>query len=131
MLLDMDEIFPIFLTAMQDKSSTTKREAAVKSLVEILKNTGFVVLPYFKYLNLLDIILSLMKNEVNSEMRLHCMRLMGCIGAIDIFFYKKVYDKIRSRASVSPLEDNRALVNYIVNKSFRKRFKYMKKLAKS
>jgi len=127
----MDEIFPIFLTAMQDKSSTTKREAAVKSLVEILKNTGFVVLPYFKYLNLLDIILSLMKNEVNSEMRLHCMRLMGCIGAIDIFFYKKVYDKIRSRASVSPLEDNRALVNYIVNKSFRKRFKYMKKLAKS
>jgi len=103
----------------------------VKSLVEILKNTGFVVLPYFKYLNLLEIILSLMKNEVNSEMRLHCMRLMGCIGAIDIFFYKKVYDKIRSRASVSPLEDNRALVNYIVNKSFRKRFKYMKKLAKS
>jgi FKBP12-rapamycin complex-associated protein len=131
MLLDMDEIFPIFLSAMQDKSSTTKREAAVKSLVEILKNTGFVVLPYFKYLNLLEIILSLMKNEVNSEMRLHCMRLMGCIGAIDIFFYKKVYDKIRSRASVSPLEDNRALVNYIVNKSFRKRFKYMKKLAKS
>lgn len=127
----MDEIFPIFLTAMQDKSTSTKREAAVKSLVEILKNTGFVVLPYFKYLNLLEIVLSLMKNETNSEMRLNCMRLMGCIGAIDIFFYKKVYDKIKSRASVSPLEDNRALVNYIVNKSFRKRFKYMKKIAKS
>lgn len=126
----MDEIFPIFLSAMQDKSSTTKREAAVKSLVEILKNTGFVVLPYFKYPNLLEIVLSLMKNEVNSEMRLHCMRLMGCLGAIDIFFYKKVYDKIRSRSSFSPLEDNRALVNHIVLKSFRKRFKYVKKLQK-
>lgn len=54
---------------MQDKSSTFKRESAVKSLVDILKNTGFVVLPYYKYPNLLEIVFSLMKNEVNTEMR--------------------------------------------------------------
>lgn len=89
-LLDMDEIFPIFLSALQDKSSTAKREAAVKSLVRILKTTGFVVIPYFKYPNFLEILLSLMKNEVNAEMRLHCMRLIGCLGAIDYFLYKKV-----------------------------------------
>lgn len=65
----MDEIFPIFLQAMQDKSSTAKREAAVKSLVDILKYTGFIVLPYYKYPSFLEIILSLMKNEVNIEMR--------------------------------------------------------------
>lgn len=65
----MDEIFPIFLQAMQDKSSTAKREAAVKSLVEILKNTGFVVLPLYKYPSFLEIILQLMKSEVNVEMR--------------------------------------------------------------
>jgi len=54
---------------MQDKSSTAKREAAVKALVEVLKNTGFVVLPYYKYPSFLELILSLMKNEVNFEMR--------------------------------------------------------------
>lgn len=126
----MDEVFPIFLQAMQDKSSTTKREAAVKSLVEILKNTGFVVLPYYKYPKFLDILLSLMKNEVNAEMRLHSMRLIGCLGAIDYFFYKKVHEKIRRRSSVSPIEDNRSLVNLIVNKSFKKRFKHMKRKEK-
>jgi len=68
-LLFIDEIFPIFLQAMQDKSSTAKREAAVKALVEVLKNTGFVVLPYYKYPSFLELILSLMKNEVNFEMR--------------------------------------------------------------
>jgi len=98
----MDEIFPIFLSAMQDKSSTAKREAAVKSLVEILKNTGFVVLPYYKYPNFLEIILQLMKNEVNVEMRLQCMRLIGCLGAIDNFYYKKVSSKLKTGFSVSP-----------------------------
>ncbi|KAL4492653.1 hypothetical protein ABPG73_010202 [Tetrahymena malaccensis] len=129
-LIDMDEIFPIFLSAMQDKSSTFKRESAVKSLVEILKNTGFVVLPYYKYPNFLEIVFSLMKNEVNTEMRYQCMRLIGCVGAIDHFFYKKVIDKIKNHSITSSFADNRILVNYIVTKSFRKRFKFMKKLIK-
>lgn len=59
------------------------------------------------------------------------MRLIGCLGAIDNFFYKKVTDKIRNRSSASPFADNRLLVNFIVTKSFRKRFKYMKKLIKN
>jgi FKBP12-rapamycin complex-associated protein len=39
---------------MQDKSSTMKRESAIKSLNEIIKNTGFVVLPYYNFPNLMD-----------------------------------------------------------------------------
>lgn len=34
---------------MQDKGYTKKREAAVKALVEICKNTGYVVIPYYKF----------------------------------------------------------------------------------
>ena len=41
----------------------------MKSFVDIIKCTGFVVLPYYKYPNFLEIILGLMKNEVNLEMR--------------------------------------------------------------
>ena len=32
---------------MQDKSYTVKRESAVKALVAIIKNLGYVVLPYY------------------------------------------------------------------------------------
>ncbi|EAS01249.1 phosphatidylinositol 3- and 4-kinase family protein (macronuclear) [Tetrahymena thermophila SB210] len=128
-LLYMDEIFPIFLQAMQDKSSTAKREAAVKSLVDILKYTGFVVLPYYKYPSFLEIILSLMKNEVNVEMRQQCMRLIGCLGAIDYFYYKKVSDKVRNRLTASPSQDNRQLINDIIKVSLKKKFKYFKKLS--
>lgn len=124
----MDEVFPLFLSAMSDKSSTTKREAAVQSLVDILKNTGFVVLPFYKYPNLLEILLFLMKNEVNPDMRMNCMRLIGCLGAIDNFYFKKVTDKVKfGFASSSSLLDNRLIVNEIIAKSLKKKFKYFKK----
>lgn len=59
------DIIPIILQAVQDKSYTAKREAAVKSLVEICKNTGYVILPYYRYPQLMEVILNLLKNETN------------------------------------------------------------------
>jgi FKBP12-rapamycin complex-associated protein len=55
-LVNLKEVFEIIIVAMQDKSSTLKREAAVKSLNLIIKNTGFVVLPYYRFPNLMDVI---------------------------------------------------------------------------
>ena len=65
----MNEVFEIIITAMQDKSSTLKREAAVKSLNLIIKNTGFVVLPYYTFPNLMEVILQLIRTEIIPEMR--------------------------------------------------------------
>jgi len=48
-LLHLNTIFPIILNSMQDKSYSVKREAALKTFVTIVKNTGYVALPYFKY----------------------------------------------------------------------------------
>ena len=41
-----------------------KRESAVRSLNEIIKNTGFVVLPYYHSPNLMDIVVQLVRTEV-------------------------------------------------------------------
>ena len=38
---------------MQDKSYTIKRESAVNALIEVVKNTGFVVIPYYRLINLI------------------------------------------------------------------------------
>ncbi|EGR30890.1 phosphatidylinositol 3- and 4-kinase family protein, putative [Ichthyophthirius multifiliis] len=127
MLLYIDEVVPIILQAMQDKSSTSKREAAVKSFVDIIKCTGFVVLPYYKYPNFLEIILGLMKNEVNLEMRQQCMRLIGCLGAIDNFYYKKVVDKLKNKFKLINNQDNNEIVNSIVSKQLKKKFKFFEK----
>lgn len=63
-LVYLDQVFEIIIEALQDKSSTMKRESAVRSLNEIIKNTGFVVLPYYHSPNLMDIVVQLVRTEV-------------------------------------------------------------------
>lgn len=67
-----------------------KRDAGVRSLNIIIKNTGFVVLPYYQYPQFMEIILSLIKNEKIPELRMECLKLLGNLGAIDTFNYKKI-----------------------------------------
>lgn len=97
----LDEIIPILLQSMQDKANTKKRESSTRTLVEVIKCTGFVILPYYKYPLLLENILNLMKIEVNLELRCELLRLLGCLGAIDSFYYKKVSNKIKETNSTS------------------------------
>lgn len=99
-LVFLSEIFHIIIKAMQDKSSTIKREAAVKSLNQIIKNTGFVVIPYYLFPSLMDIILQLIRGEVYPEMRQECMRLLGNLGAIDSFNYKKILGRVKKLEDV-------------------------------
>lgn len=84
---------PVILQAMQDKSYTIKRESAVRAFIEIMKNTGYVVLPYYRYPSIMEIVLSLIKNEVNPEIRFEVLRMIGCLGAIDHFYYKRMQKK--------------------------------------
>ena len=93
----LDEVLAIIIGALQDKSSTMKREAAVRSLNDIIKNTGFVVLPYYHSPNLMDVILQLVRTEVTLEMRLECLRLLGNIGTIDSFNYKRTMHNMKHK----------------------------------
>ena len=95
----LDEIIPILLNAMQDKAISKKRENATRTLIEVIKSTGFVILPYYKYPLLLENILNLMKIEMNIQMRCELLRLLGCLGAIDSFYYKKVTSKIKETSN--------------------------------
>jgi FKBP12-rapamycin complex-associated protein len=100
-LIYLDEVLEIIIVALQDKSSTIKRESAVRGLNEIIRNTGFVVLPYYHSPNLMDIILQLVRTEVTQEMRLECLRLLGNIGTIDSFNYKRTMLKMRESKALS------------------------------
>ena len=90
-----DEIIPILLSAMQDKSSTRKRESAVKTFINAVKNTGFVILPFYKYPTLLESLLNFIGIEAKPSIKYELLRLIGCLGAIDYFMYKKVITRMR------------------------------------
>mmetsp|Transcript_6542 Transcript_6542/g.5842 ORF Transcript_6542/g.5842 Transcript_6542/m.5842 type:complete len:131 (-) Transcript_6542:79-471(-) len=59
----MGELFPLILECIKDQSSAIKREVALKTLVNIIENTGFVIKPYFFFPEILNHVRSLVQNE--------------------------------------------------------------------
>jgi len=45
----MGDLLPLILECIKDQSSAQKREVAIKTLISIIENTGFVIKPYFFY----------------------------------------------------------------------------------
>lgn len=87
----IDDLFPIILDAIQDSSSHQKREVALWTLGRLVENSGYVVEPYWKYPNLLDILFNLLKSEStqNSQLiRRETIRVLGLIGAVDPYRHK-------------------------------------------
>jgi len=64
----------------------------------VITAAGFVLLPYYMYPNLFNIIKNLMKFETNIEIRKEALRLMGSIGALD----PQLFKKIQKRKKMTP-----------------------------
>jgi len=119
----LKDLFPIIIQCMQDMSYTTKRENAIKTITHLIKNTGYVILPYYKYPNLLDTLLYLLKNETNLDIRTGLLRLMGGLGALDAFYYKKI--QLRLADTQNTLSTDETLAQdfkspFMINKRIKK-----------
>mmetsp|Transcript_34256 Transcript_34256/g.30980 ORF Transcript_34256/g.30980 Transcript_34256/m.30980 type:complete len:583 (+) Transcript_34256:2056-3804(+) len=125
MLPYLKDYIPIIIQCMQDMSYSTKREVSIKTLTQIIKNTGYVILPYYKYPNLLDTVLYLMKNETNQEIRDSLLSLMGALGALDAFYYKRIRLRLSETRSTSLSLDE------MLSQDFRNHFVISKKLLKA
>ncbi|XP_015781821.1 serine/threonine-protein kinase mTOR [Tetranychus urticae] len=84
----IDELFPIILDFVQDSSSIPKREVGLWTLGHLVDSTGYVVEPYWKYPNLLDILLNFLKTEQSPATRREVIRVLGLLGAIDPYKLK-------------------------------------------
>ncbi|GFS99114.1 hypothetical protein TNCV_822401 [Trichonephila clavipes] len=84
----MDQLMPIVLDMMQDSSSLPKREVALWTLGQMIESTGYVIEPYEKYPNLLELLLNFLKTEQSSTIRREAIRVLGLLGALDPFKYK-------------------------------------------
>jgi len=90
----LDKLMPLIIDALQDQSSTTKRDAALKTLGQLASNTGFVIEPYQKYPQLLNILINILKTESSVSIRRETVKLIGILGALDPYRHKVKWFRI-------------------------------------
>lgn len=84
----LPDLMNVIMDTLQDQSSSSKREAALKTLSHLASNTGWVVEPYLKYPALLDILISILKTEQAQSIRRETMKVIGVLGALDPYRHK-------------------------------------------
>ncbi|XP_032242839.2 serine/threonine-protein kinase mTOR [Nematostella vectensis] len=84
----MNELFPIIIDMLQDASSMAKRKIALWTLGQLVESTGYVVEPYRKYPNLLEVLLNFLKTEQAPGIRREAIRVLGLLGALDPYKHK-------------------------------------------
>lgn len=84
-----DVIIPFLIESMQNFYYVKLKNMSLWALGQIIANTGYVIEPYKKYPNLLEILLGFLQNETSIQIRRETIRILGLLGAIDPFEYKK------------------------------------------
>eukprot|EP01132_Coremiostelium_polycephalum_P002833 gene2833-3519_t len=88
MAMYIDQLLPLIIDTLQDQSSTSKREVALKTLGQLASSTGFVIKPFSKYPILLDILLNAVKTERTASIRREVIKVLGILGALDPYKHK-------------------------------------------
>ncbi|OBT84901.1 FKBP12-rapamycin complex-associated protein [Pseudogymnoascus sp. 03VT05] len=90
----IDQLMPIILEALQDQSSSQKREAALKTLGQLASNSGYVIKPYMDYPQLLEILQGVIRGESQrGPLRQETIKLIGILGALDPYKQQQVEEK--------------------------------------
>ncbi|WEW59078.1 phosphatidylinositol kinase- protein kinase tor1 [Emydomyces testavorans] len=86
----LSQIMPIILDALQDLSSPSKREAALRTLGQLATNVGYVIEPYKEYPQLLAVLINIIRTEQTGSLRKETIKLIGTLGALDPYKYQQI-----------------------------------------
>jgi FKBP12-rapamycin complex-associated protein len=90
----IDKLMPIIIEALQDQSSSAKREAALRTLGQLASNSGYVIKPYLDHPELLEILQTIIRGEPQrSPLRQETIKLMGILGALDPYRHQQVEER--------------------------------------
>lgn len=85
MTAHLDQLLPLIIDSLQDK---TVQVAALRTLAQLVANTGNVVHPCLEYPTLLSSVLEVLKQESSTELRIEILRVLGTLGALDPLKYQ-------------------------------------------
>ena len=77
------KLMPTIIDALQDLSSQSKRDSALRTLGRLASNSGYVIQPYLDYPDLLDLLVNIIKTEQQGSLRKETIKLLGILGALD------------------------------------------------
>eukprot|EP01083_Nonionella_stella_P022317 61746_1 len=84
----LDQLLPLIIETLRDKSSLIKREVALQALGRLVESTGSVIVPYVHYKDLLPTLLAALSSDHSRQVRKEAMRTLGILGALDPFQHK-------------------------------------------
>jgi len=76
-----DSIIPFLIELMQDFYYVQLKHTAIWALGQIIANTGYVIEPYKKYPNLLEILMGFLQTETSKQIRRETIRILGLLGS--------------------------------------------------
>ncbi|KAG9127299.1 phosphatidylinositol kinase- protein kinase tor1 [Ceratobasidium sp. 392] len=76
-------LMTLLIETLQDQTSTSKRDAALRTMGSLCSNTGYVITPLMDYPALMPIFNRILRTEQNQNVRRETIRLMGILGALD------------------------------------------------
>lgn len=86
------ELMTLIIEIIQDQSSSAKREAALRALGKLCSSTSYVIEPFLKYPNLLNILMNILKTEQLFSIRKEAVKDIGILGALDPYRHKVTFD---------------------------------------
>ncbi|KAL8733536.1 MAG: hypothetical protein Q9181_003535 [Wetmoreana brouardii] len=101
-------LMPIIIGALQDLSSTTKRDAALHTLGQLASSSGYVIQPYLDYPHLLDLLINIIKSEPQGSLRKETIKLLGTLGALDPYKNQQIMEtspEVRLRKESQAVSD--------------------------
>jgi FKBP12-rapamycin complex-associated protein len=84
----VEVLMPLIIETLNDAGNVVKREAALKVLGQLCQSTCWVVDPYLKYPNLLNLLIQILKTDTSVLIRRETVRVMGILGAVDPYQHK-------------------------------------------
>jgi FKBP12-rapamycin complex-associated protein len=90
---NFDTVIPFLIESMQNFYYVKLKNISLWALGQIIANTGYVIEPYKKYPHLLEILFNFLQNETSVQIRRETIRILGLLGAIDPFEYKRALKK--------------------------------------
>ena len=98
----LEELMPILIDNLQD-TTLSKRETSLWVMGQLIQHTGFVVEPYRRYPDLLDILLRFLKTEQSASIRRETIRVLGILGALDPYLHKVFTGSVESVSNSTSL----------------------------
>ncbi|TYZ64094.1 hypothetical protein PybrP1_009121 [[Pythium] brassicae (nom. inval.)] len=106
----LSQLLPEVIDEMRDSSNPQILQVAIKTLGQLVSSTGYVVLPYHEYPELLDLLCEALQKsgDANEPLRIEAGRTLGIIGALDPYNLRLFHLQKLGKVAKAPTKEFRA-----------------------